>query len=113
VRPKNLSPQALRDIDDAVDAIAASVAGPSFAERFAVAVADTAERAAHRPLLGHRRLELLPGRFRFWAVKGFDYLLVYNAEHPDRPVLRVVHMARDLGPLLAGLSEPPDADQPD
>ncbi len=110
MKPKNLSPQALRDIDDAVDDIAASVAGPAFAERFAHAVADTAERAARRPLLGHRRLELLPGRFRFWAVRGFDYLLVYNAEHPDLLVLRVVHMARDLGPLLAGLGEPPDAD---
>jgi len=65
VRPKNLSPQALRDIDDAVDDIAASVAGPAFAERFAVAVADTAERVARRPLLGQRRPELLPGRFRF------------------------------------------------
>jgi hypothetical protein len=42
-------------------------------------------------------------------VKGFSYLLVYDAEHPDRIVLRVVHMARDLGPLLADLSEPPDA----
>jgi len=108
VRPKNLSPQALRDIDDAVDDIAASAAGPAFADRFAVAVADTAERLARRPLLGHRRLELLPGRFRFWAVKGFNYLLVYNAEHPDRLVLRVVHMARELGPLLAGLAESPD-----
>jgi hypothetical protein len=37
-------------------------------------------------------------------VRGFDYLLVYNAEHPDRRVLRVVHMARDLGPLLVGIS---------
>lgn len=112
MRPRNLSPRALRDIDAAVDNIAASVAGPAFAERFAVAVADTAERVARRPLLGHRRPELLPGRFRFWAVKGFDYLLVYNAEHPDRLVLRVVHMARDLGPLLAGLAESPDGDEP-
>jgi plasmid stabilization system protein ParE len=109
VRPKNLSPQALRDIDDAVDDIAASVAGAAFAERFAVAVADTAERVARRLLIGHRRPELLPDRFRFWAVKGFDYLLVYNAEHPDRVVLRVVHVARDLGPLPPGLAEPGDA----
>lgn len=112
MRPKNLSPRALRDIDQAVDDIAASAAGPAFADRFAVAAADTAERVARRPLLGHRRLELLPGRFRFSAVKGFDYLLVYNAEHPDRIVLRVVHMARDLPPLLADLREPPDADEP-
>jgi plasmid stabilization system protein ParE len=83
-----------------VDDIAAGVAGPAFAERFAVAVADAAEQVARRRLLGHRRLALLPPRFRFRAVKGFDYLLVYNAEHPDRLVLRVVHTARDLAPLL-------------
>jgi plasmid stabilization system protein ParE len=108
VRPKNLSPQALRDIDKAAEDIAASVAGPAFADRFAVAVADAAERVARRPLLGHRRLELLPSRFRFWRVKGFDYLLVYNAEHADRLVLRVVYMARDLDPLLAELRDLPD-----
>jgi plasmid stabilization system protein ParE len=106
VRPKNLSPRALHDIDRAVDDIAASAAGPAFADRFAVAVADAADRVARRPLLGHRRLELLPGRFRFSAVKGFSYLLVYDAEHPDRPILRVMHMARDLGPLLADLRDP-------
>lgn len=38
-------------------------------------------------------------------MKGFDYLLVYNAEHPGRLVLRVVHMARDLAPLLADLRD--------
>ncbi|MGH7044224.1 MAG: type II toxin-antitoxin system RelE/ParE family toxin [Acetobacteraceae bacterium] len=108
MRPRNLSPRALRDIDTAVDDIATSVAGPVFADRFAVAVADAAEQIARRPLLGHRRVELLPPRFRFWAVKGFDYLLVYNAEHPDRLILRVVHMARDLAPLLAEFAETPD-----
>jgi plasmid stabilization system protein ParE len=91
--------------------MAASVAGPSFADRFAVAGADAAERVAQRPLLGHRRLEFLPDRFRFWAVKGFDYRLVYNAEHPDRLILRVVHMARDLVPLLADLRDPPNVPQ--
>lgn len=108
MRPQNLSPHALRDIDRAIDDIAASAAGSAFADRFAVAVADAAEFVARRPLLGHRRLELLPGRFRFSAVKGFSYLLVYDAEHPARRVLRVVHMGRDLAPLLADLQESPD-----
>jgi plasmid stabilization system protein ParE len=108
VRPKNLSPQALRDIDQAVDDLAASAAGPMVADRFAVAAADAAEWVGRHPLLGHRRLELLPGQFRFWRVKGFDYLLVYNAERPDHPVLRVVYMARDLGPLLADLRQTPE-----
>jgi toxin ParE1/3/4 len=113
VRPQNLSPRALRDIDRAADDIAVSAAGPVFADRFAVAVADAAERAARRPLQGHRRLDLLPGRFRFWAVKGFPYLLVYDAEHPARLILRVVHMARDLGPLSTDLAGLPGEDQPD
>lgn len=108
--PPNFSDQALRDIDQAVDDMIAHGATPAFVERFALTAAETAEKVARRPLLGHPRLELLPGRFRFWAVRGFDYLLVYNAEHPDRRVLRVVHMARDLGPLLAGIPmETPDA----
>ncbi len=77
-----------------------------------MAVAVAAERVARRPLLGHRRLDVLPARFRFLAVKGFSYLLVYNAERPDHLVLRVVHMARDLGPLLVHLAELPEEDQP-
>jgi hypothetical protein len=84
----------------------------SYAEQLALAVATTAGKVNLRPLSGHRGLELLPARFRFWAVPGFDYPLVCNAEHPDRPVLRVVHMARDLGPLLAGLFVPEDPEQP-
>jgi plasmid stabilization system protein ParE len=112
VTPPNLAFQALRDIDRAVDDMIASGAGPAYAERFAAAAAETAAKVARRSLLGHRQLELLPGRLRFWAVRGFDYLLVYNADHPDRPVLRVVHMARDLGPVLAGMPEAQDPEEP-
>ena len=110
--PPNFSGQALRDIYKAVDDMVVSGAGPAYAERFALAAAETAEKIVRRPLLGHRRLELLPDRFRFWAVRGFDYLLVYNAEHPDRRVVRVVHMARDLGPLLVGISIAEDPEEP-
>ena len=112
MRPKNLAPQALRDIDRAIDDIALSDAGPAYAERFAEKVAELAEQVARHPLRGHRRLELLPGRFRFWPVREFSYLLVYEAERPDHLVLRVVHMARDLGPLLAGLADMRDDDRP-
>ena len=37
-------------------------------------------------------------------MKGFPYLLVYNPSREGAPVLRVLHMARDLAPLLADLS---------
>ena len=110
--PPNLSGQALRDIYQAVDDMIATGAPATYVERFAVAAAETAEKIARRPLLGHRRPELLRGKFRFWAVRGFDYLLVYNAARPERRVLRVVHMARDLGPLLAGISVSRDPEEP-
>jgi plasmid stabilization system protein ParE len=83
VTPPNLSRQVLRDNEQAVDDMIEAGAGPAYAERFAMAAAETAETIARRPLLGHRRLELLPARFRFWAIRGFDYQLVYNAEHPE------------------------------
>jgi len=101
VTPPNLSRQAVRDIEQAVDDMIEHGAPPAYAERFAVAVAQTAEKIARRPMLGHRRLELLPERFRFWAVRGFDDLLVYNAEHPERRVLRVVHTACPQAPELS------------
>ena len=107
--PPNLSDQALQDIYEAVDDMIAHGGTPAYVERFAVAAAETAKKVAQRPLLGHRRLELLPGRFRFWAVRGFDYLLVYNA---DGRVLRVVHMAGDLVPLLAETLAAEDLDAP-
>jgi toxin ParE1/3/4 len=46
----------------------------------------------------------LPDPFRFRRVTGFPYLLIYNAERPAPAILRVLHMARDLGPLPADLT---------
>ena len=70
-----------------------------------------ARRIAARPLLGRLRTELLPAPYRFWRVAGFPYLLVYNAARQPPRVVRFVHMARDLGPLLADLADVPDADE--
>ena len=67
------------------------------------AVAKAGARIVHRPQLGHRRPELLPDPLCFYAVNGFPYLLIYNTGRPGAPVARVLHMARDLGLLLADL----------
>ncbi len=41
-------------------------------------------------------------------MAGFPYLMVDNADRKPPVVLRVLHMARDLGPLLAGIVDPED-----
>ncbi len=111
-RLRHLAPQAVRDVEEAADWLADSPGGVVLARRYLSAVIEAFARIAQRPLLGHRRPELLPARFRFHAVRGFPYLLVYNAERPTPHVLRVLHMARDLGPLLAGLADEPAGDEP-
>jgi plasmid stabilization system protein ParE len=105
--PHNLSPQAIRDVEDAAGWFADGPGGEPLARRFARAVGAAANRVSQRPLLGHRRLELLPDPYRFYAVREFDYLLVYNTARPGAPVARVLYMGRDLAPLLADLRGTP------
>ena len=71
------------------------------------ATLQSAQRIVERPTLGRARPDLLPRPYRFWAVAGFPYLMVLNAERDPPVVLRVLHMARDLGPLLADLAGSP------
>jgi toxin ParE1/3/4 len=72
----------------------------------------TAMRAAallqRRPQLGARRPQWAPERYRFWPLRGFPYLMVYDAEAQPPHVVRFVHTARDLPALLqegGGLAE--------
>jgi toxin ParE1/3/4 len=105
VNPDLFAPAARQDLREALTWIARD--NEATAEALLEAALRSARRIAERPLLGRLRLDLLPSPYRFWRVPGFPYLLVYNAErHPAR-VLRVLHMARDLGPLLGGLREWP------
>jgi toxin ParE1/3/4 len=110
-RLRNFAPQAARDLEEAADWIADGPGGVAAARRLLGGAVKDAARLARRPLHGHRRLDILPDPFRFWSVKGFPYLLIYNAERRPAQVLRVLHMARDLPPLLADLlSRPGDND---
>jgi toxin ParE1/3/4 len=47
---------------------------------------------------------LAPSYYRFWSLSRFPYILVYDTRVRPARIARVVHMARDLGPLLADLS---------
>lgn len=102
---RHFAPQAVRDVEDATDWLANSPGGTPLARRFLTAVIEAAERIGQRPFLGHRRTDVLPDPFRFRRVIGFPYLLIYNAERPAPAILRVLHMARDLEPLPADLTD--------
>lgn len=100
--PEQFAPQAIRDIEDAVDWLAGT-GGPQVARRMALATVEAARRVIERPLIGRTRPDLLPPRFRTWAVRDFPYLLIYDAARTPAQIVRVLHMARDFPPLLEGL----------
>jgi len=55
---------------------------------------------------GAPRPTLADTRYRFLALRGFPYLLVYTADTEPPRVLRVLHMARDIPMLLAKPEQP-------
>ena len=70
------------------------------ADALLAAAMAAARRLQARPKLQRVRLELAPQRFRFWSLRGFPYLLVYDAEAEPPIILRFVHQSRDLPAVL-------------
>jgi len=72
---------------------------------------DAAVRAAQRiganPFIGATRPRLGADRFRFLLLVGTSYVVVYMAETDPPRILRVLHTARDLPRVLAGLDPCP------
>jgi toxin ParE1/3/4 len=62
-----------------------------------------AERIRAKPMLARVRVDLAPPRFRFWSLRGYPYLLVFDVESDPPLVARFVHQARDLPTLLHDL----------
>ena len=71
------------------------------------AVSVAARRLGERPFLGRRDVDLLPEPYRFWSITRFQLVLVYNAGTMPPRILRILSTARDFGPLLATIAEPP------
>lgn len=94
--------QARRELRDALTWIAKD--NEAAADALLDAALQSARRVVARPLLGRVRPELAPAPYRFWRVTGYPYLIVYNSGRQKPRVLRFLHMARDLGPLLAGIA---------
>jgi toxin ParE1/3/4 len=93
-----LAPRARRELREASIWIARD--SPAAANAFVTEAMRAATMLARRPLLGRQRPDLLPAPFRFWSMRGFPYLLVYDSAADPPQIVRVVHMARDLGTLL-------------
>jgi toxin ParE1/3/4 len=96
-----LAPQARRELREAATWIAGE--NPGAAEAMLRATLRTAERVAANPGLARVRLDLAPARFRFWSLRGYPYLLVFDVDRDPPVVARFVHQARDLPVLLSDL----------
>jgi toxin ParE1/3/4 len=92
------SPRARRELREAAVWIAED--NPAAAEALLAAAMGAARRLQERPKLGRVRLELAPERYRFWSLRDFPYLLVYDAEADPPIILRFVHQSRDLPAVL-------------
>ncbi len=55
-------------------------------------------------MIGPVRTEFAPERFRFFVLRRFPYLIVYEPDQNPPRILRVVHASQDLAVLLADLS---------
>ena len=111
MKPDFFGPAARRDLRQALRWIAQE--NETAAEALLQAALHSGRRIAEQPMLGRLRLDLLPSPYRFWRVAGFPYLIVYDAARQPPQVLRMLHMARDLAPLLADLPGAADEAEPE
>jgi toxin ParE1/3/4 len=92
------APRAQRELLSAVAWVAED--NPAAADALLAAAMAAARRLQLRPKLGRVRLDLAPERYRFWSLRGFPYLLVYDGEAKPPLILRFVHQSRDLPAAL-------------
>jgi toxin ParE1/3/4 len=58
------------------------------------AVAQAAERIGRHPRSGVVRVDLLPEPYRFVALTGFPYVIVYDCERNPPMIVAVLHTSR-------------------
>jgi plasmid stabilization system protein ParE len=95
------APRAVRELREAAVWIAQD--NPGAAEALLRAAVQTGEMIAAKPSLARVPLDLAPARFRFWSLRGYAYLLVFDVDRAPPVVARFVHQARDLPVALRDL----------
>jgi toxin ParE1/3/4 len=98
VKPAVLAPRARRDLIEAVRWIASD--NPDAARALRHGVARAAELISQFPKIGSLREDLADSPVRFHVLRGFPYLLVYDAGASPPRILRILHGARDLPEVL-------------
>ncbi|MDR3718326.1 MAG: type II toxin-antitoxin system RelE/ParE family toxin [Bryobacteraceae bacterium] len=91
-----LSPLAATDIEEIWEYIAAE--NPTAATRVRLALLEALRLLSRTPGIGHRREDLTEHDVKFWPV--FSYLIVYSPDTQPLEIVRVLHGARDIGPIL-------------
>jgi len=69
------------------------------ADRLQAEFFEAFQRVADKPELGHFRRDLTEKPVRFFSIRR-TYLIVYEPASEPLEVLRVLHGARDVSPLL-------------
>lgn len=96
-----LSPTAARDFVEASDFLAQD--SRRAARDFVDVVDESLSMIGRHPEIGGLRRELADPPVRFWVLKRFPYLIVYDPSLSPVRVLRILHGARDLPELLSDL----------
>lgn len=91
-----LSPRAVADIEEIWAYIAAE--NLSAAARVRLALLDACRKLSQNPGIGHRREDLTEHVVKFWPV--YSYLIVYSPDQQPLEIVRVLHGARDIAPIL-------------
>jgi toxin ParE1/3/4 len=93
-----LSPRARNDLLAAVRWITKD--NPAATRALKEAVAATAGRISAPPGIGVARPDLADLPYRFVALPGFPYVIVYNSQRVPPRILRILHGAQDIPEVL-------------
>ena len=91
-----LSPEALQDLQDVWDFVAAD--NPTAADKLEDTFFEMFEQLARHPKMGHTRSDLTEREVRFWPVGS--YLIVYRSLPAALQIVGVLHGARDVVEII-------------
>jgi len=103
MKPFFLSADARRDVDGIWNYLIEH-ATPAVADRIMNNIYKAIQKLADNPQLGHFRPDLTSAPVRFYLV--YSYYIIYHAEVTPLGIVRVLHSARDIPPLLQSDSQP-------
>ena len=96
-----ISAAARKDLLDAAAWIAKT--NPLAARALRGSIVEAAIVLGDSPNIGFERIDLIDSPVRFWILRGFPYIIVYDSELRPPLILRVLYGARDLPEVLAEL----------